>query len=109
MAIRYKDLIGRNIVATDGELGPIKDILFDDRTWKVRYFVVNTSKWLIGRKVLLSPSSFAPLGTRDDGLFYVNLTRDEVKDSPPLDFHQPVSRQYEALLHTHFAWEPYCR
>ena len=37
----------------------------------------------------------------------MNLTRDEVKDSPPLDYHKPVSRQYEALLHSHFAWEPY--
>jgi len=107
MAIRFKDLIGRNIAATDGELGPVKDILFDDRTWKVRYFVVNTSKWLLGRKVLLSPRSFAPFGTKDDGLFYVDLTKEEVKDSPPLEFHQPVSRHYESLLHTHFAWEPY--
>ena len=44
---------GYAIVASDGHLGTVSDILFDDASWLVRWLVVDTGKWLSGRKVLL--------------------------------------------------------
>jgi len=41
------------ILASDGEIGAVKDLLFDDRTWTARWLVVDTGSWLFGRKVLL--------------------------------------------------------
>jgi hypothetical protein len=45
------------IGATDGTIGSIKDCYFDDEAWVVRYFVVKTGAWLVGREVLISPLS----------------------------------------------------
>lgn len=98
----------RNYVleATDGELGRCKDFLFDDRSWTIRYMVADTRKWLPGRKVLISPVS---LGTPDWGRsrFPVNLTQEQVKESPPLEEDQPVSQHYEQRLLSYYHYPYY--
>ena len=38
--------------AGDGHIGAVKDFLFDDQSWKVRWMVVDTGHWLPGRQVL---------------------------------------------------------
>jgi sporulation protein YlmC with PRC-barrel domain len=97
---------GYGISEKDGELGSVKDLLFDDAKWFVRWLVVDTGNWLPGRKVLLPPSA---LGTPDVDTrqFPVKLTKQQVKDSPDIDTDLPVSRQNEAHLYDHYDWEPY--
>ena len=89
-----REINGYTLLASDGEIGTCNDFLFDDRDWVVRYMVANTRKWLPGRKVLVSPAS---LGEPDwsSRLFPVNLSREQIKESPALDDNAPVSRQYE--------------
>jgi len=41
------------VEATDGPIGIVSDFLFDDLHWKVRWLVVDTGKWLTGRKVIV--------------------------------------------------------
>jgi hypothetical protein len=45
------------IEASDGKIGTVEDFLFDDKTWKIRWLVIDTGTWLIKRRVLLHPSS----------------------------------------------------
>lgn len=42
------------IGATDGEIGSVHDLFFDDQEWLLRYAVVDTGVWLSGRRVLVS-------------------------------------------------------
>ncbi|MGE0172730.1 MAG: PRC-barrel domain-containing protein [Oligoflexales bacterium] len=107
MAIKFKDFLAYTVHATDGDIGKISDVLFDDRSWSVRYIVLDTSKWLPGKKVLLAPESFLKTNSIVDGALRVNLTKAQVKDSPPLESDLPVSRQYEVSLHSYFGWDPY--
>jgi PRC-barrel domain len=91
MLWRASDLEGYGLAAADGAIGTVKDLLFDDRDWTVRWAVVDTGSWLPGRKVLLPPTAFGeadPVGRR----IPVDLTRDRVKDSPGVEVDQPVSR-----------------
>ena len=53
-----RDLRGYTIRASDGDIGEIYDVYFDDESWSVRYVVVETGNWLFNRRVLLSPSAF---------------------------------------------------
>ena len=53
-----KEIIGYDLLATDGSIGHVKDFYFDDEAWGVRYVVVDTGGWLSGRMVLLSPECF---------------------------------------------------
>ena len=98
-------LRGCSIRATDGRLGSVHDILFDDESWTVRYLVVDTA-WLFGRRVLLTPAVLGQPApeTRD---FPVSLTREQVKRSPEIDTDQPVPLQHEMDLHHHYGWTPY--
>ena len=42
---------GFAIEASDGRLGTVSDLLFEDVGWVVRWLVVDTGNWLPGRKV----------------------------------------------------------
>ena len=99
-------LRGSSLQAIDGEIGKVDDLYFDDSGWRVRYLVANTGSWLSGRRVLLSP--LAVTGTpKHDGQVLVNLTTDQVRNSPEIDAAQPVSRQQEIELHNHYGWNYY--
>jgi hypothetical protein len=94
------------IMANDGQLGTISDFLFDDANWSVRWLVVDTGNWLSGRKVLLPTHVLGHLDPeRHD--FSVELTMQQVKDSPDIDTDRPVSRQMETNLCDHYGWRPY--
>src|SRR5688500_11499404 len=56
------DLRGYAIRATDGVIGHVDDVYFDDQNWGIRYLVVNTGNWLSGRKVLISPIALGHAG-----------------------------------------------
>ena len=98
-------LKGHATLATDGSIGTVSDVLFDDATWKTRWLVIDTGHWLTGRKVLISPSAVG--GIDEDGQSVsVNLTRARIKDSPDIGHDQPVSRQMETGLYGYYGWDP---
>lgn len=49
-------VMGYAIQTEDGEIGRVKDVLVDDRTWAIRYLVVDTENRWVGKKVLVSPA-----------------------------------------------------
>lgn len=91
-----KNLIGYPIDAIDGRIGKVKDALFDDRYWRLRYIVADTGTWLPGKKVLLSPSQLKGLETGwiGNGL-KIDLNKTQLEDSPELKTDAPVSMEYE--------------
>jgi len=106
MSQSLKQLQGLKLTASDGELGHVKDFYFSDENWAVRYVVADTGNWLPGRQVLLSPHSFT--GLQHDGKSVrVNLTRKQIEDSPSIESHKPVSRQYEELYHRYYGFPYY--
>ena len=96
------------LLAVDGEIGTIEEFYFDDSSWSVRYLVVNTGNWLTGRQVLISPVAVGEVRD-DDSAIHIELTREQIRNSPPRDAHQPVSRQYEVEYFRYYAWPPYWR
>jgi uncharacterized protein YrrD len=106
MQRNVNNLIGNNLDATDGEIGKVRDFYFDDQTWTIRYLVVHTGAWLSSRNVLISPQALHQ-HSWESGVFPVNLTREQVLNSPAMDTDQPVSRQHEEQLADYYGWEPY--
>jgi uncharacterized protein YrrD len=49
-----REVTGYSLVATDGRIGRVEDFLFDDETWALRFLVVDTGPWLLGRRVLIT-------------------------------------------------------
>ena len=94
MLRNVKKLEGFSIGATDGPIGKLKDFYFDDESWVIRYAVVDTSKWLGGREVLISPYAMGQADWEGENL-PVTVSKEQVKNSPNIDGDKPVSRQYE--------------
>lgn len=106
MLYRMEKLIGLSIGTSDGELGKIRDIYFDDRRWAVRYLVVETGSWLEERKVLISPLAVLRIDW-SEGIVHVRLTQEQVKGSPSLDTHKSVSRQHELEYFNYYGYPDY--
>jgi len=100
---RLKDFVIR---ATDGELGSVVELYFDDETWAIRYLVVDTGGWLSGRRVLISPFSIVRMDW-DAMRLDVALTKKQVENSPNIDTHKPVSRQHEAAYVGYYGYPYY--
>jgi sporulation protein YlmC with PRC-barrel domain len=98
-------LKGYAVVASDGRIGTVSDFLFDDRTWKVRWLVVDTGVWLSGRKVLVHPSAIGHANYELRELS-VALTMAKVKGSPDILQDQPVSQQMESHHYEYYGLDP---
>ena len=94
------------IGATDGDVGEVTDVYFDDHSWTVRYLVVDTGTWLPGRQVLISPSAIARVDAAGQRLV-TTLSRDRIKDSPGIDEAKPVSRQLEISFYGYYGYPFY--
>lgn len=94
------------IQVTDGEIGTVDQLLFDDQHWTVRYLVVDTGGWLSGGLVLISPIAIRAVH-RNVQTLEVDLTRQQVEQSPTIDAHQPVSRQKELEYFEYYGYTPY--
>lgn len=103
---KLETLTGHALQARDGEIGKLEEIYFDDASWTTRYFVVHTGGWLAGRDVLIATSQVVGL-VRKKAQLDVDLSRDQVKGSPPVDTAQPVSRQHEEFFARYYELEPY--
>ncbi len=110
MLRNIKNLTGFSLMATDGEVGEVKDFFFDDQTWTVRYMVVETGNWLSNRKVLISMES---LQSQDIESFFtgkkfsVNLSKNQILHSPVIDTDKPITRMMEEELNGHYPWSNY--
>jgi len=101
-----KQLYGDKLGASDGEIGHVKDFYFDEQNWAVRYLVADTGAWLPGRQVLISPHSLGRLDQAEK-ILRVNLTRNQIENSPSIESHKPVSRQYEEEYYRYYGWPYY--
>lgn len=101
-----KSLENFTLRARDGDIGQVKDFYFDDQHWHIRYFVVETGRWLESRQVLISPEAASGQLWADRAI-PVNLTQDQVRHSPSVETQQPLSREHESLLRHHYGWPPY--
>jgi sporulation protein YlmC with PRC-barrel domain len=92
-----RDVTAYHIHARDGVIGHVDDFLIDDVTWKVRYLIVDTSNWIGGRTVLVSPDWASRVDwTRQE--VYVDLTRAAIKACPPYEETRLINRAFEDRL-----------
>lgn len=106
MLRNVKELRGFAIHATDGMIGEVDDLYFDDEDWAIRYLVVDTGHWLSGRKVLISPLAIGHVDWMAQQLA-VSLTKTQVERSPDIDTRKPVSRQHEAVYFGYYGYPNY--
>jgi hypothetical protein len=83
MLHKASKMLGYHLLAADGEIGHVDDFLIDER-WGVRYVVADTSNWVGGKSVLISPSAIEKVDSPNKEV-RVKLRREEIEASPSVD------------------------
>jgi len=96
-----EEVKGYTIHATDGEIGKVVDYIIDDVNWQIKYLVVECGSWLNSRKILLSTQWITEVNWENQNVI-VNISTNEVKNSPEYDESQPLNEEYEQNLYGHY-------
>lgn len=89
-----------------GPFGHVEDFMFDIETWTLRYFVIDTTNFLPGKKVLISPEWVDSINWEQDE-FNVRLSKDAIKSAPAYEEEAAPTRDYELALYNHYGRSPY--
>jgi hypothetical protein len=92
---------GYHIQATDGEIGHIVDFVVDDKTWAIRYLIVDTQSWWPGKHILVSPQWIERVSWAESKVF-VNMSRETIKNGPEYDMKSLITRDYETRLYGYY-------
>jgi sporulation protein YlmC with PRC-barrel domain len=106
MEYEVNSLVGCSMAAKDGIIGKVEDFYFDDERWTIRYLIVKTGNWLSERKVLISTNALTKASWKG-GLLPVNLTIEQIQNSPDIDTDRPIFRQHEHKLNDYYSWGNY--
>lgn len=99
-------LLNFTVHANDGEASGLEDVCIDKSTWDIRYLVLNTGNWLIGRAVLLSTRHLSGFDANAQKLD-IDLSMADFEASPELKSTTELTRAFEERLFKHFGWGPY--
>lgn len=99
------DISGMPVEAIDGEIGTVKDLLFDPDAWTVRYIEISTG-WLFGRDVIVPADKVKSIDIPEGGVTF-DLSKEQIENSPSAETERPVRRDYESRLLAHYGMTPY--
>ncbi len=102
----FRKIRGTPVRAKNETIGKVDDYLFDEGNWTVRYIVVDTGNWLRRRLVLIAPVSIDSF-SKPGAPVRVNLTKEEIGKSPPIERHKPVSMRVEDKITNYYRWPRY--
>ncbi len=96
-----REVRGYHIQGSDEAIGHVEDFIVDDKSWEIRYLVIDTSNWWIGKKVLVAPQWASRISWSENKV-YVDLSRQAIKKSPEWNASAAVNREYEARLYDYY-------
>ncbi|MFF4393692.1 MULTISPECIES: PRC-barrel domain-containing protein [unclassified Streptomyces] len=74
-------LVGFKVEASDGSIGKVDE---DSDEVGASYIVVDTGPWIFGKEVLIPAGTVVRVDIKEKTI-NVNLTKDQIKDSPEYD------------------------
>jgi hypothetical protein len=92
---------GRN-----GKLGKVDDFYFDQKQFVVRYLVIDTGNWLEHEQTLISTHAIDNIDF-DSSKVYVDLSSEQLENSPSIEQNEPISKTKEKALIEYFGWPDY--
>ena len=101
-----KNILNYKILATDGEIGSVSDLIVDDRELKLRYLVIDTGTWLTGKKVVLSTAWISGVAPEKETVV-MNIEKKRIKEAPEYRPDADFDRGYETRLHDYYRFPYY--
>lgn len=106
MLDKYSKLIDFEVFAQDEKLGEIHDIYFQDNVWKVKYAVVESGDWLLGERFIIATEALHKPNWEEKQIT-TDISKEDIKSRPEIDFAKPVSREKLSELHQHYQWSQF--
>ncbi len=106
MLISHSQLQEYVTYASDGEIGNMGTVICARGDWAIQYIVVNTGLWLEQRPILLSRAALDHLDFHKKQII-LNLTSEQVQNSPDIDPEEPITPQEQEQLHQYYGWPTY--
>jgi len=103
MLMSVDELRDFDLVATDGEIGSIRGVYFDDSSWMMLYLILDTGKWLPGRKVIISTRAIEGWDLQNKKVM-VALSKDRIENSPKVDEDEPLSLEGQTRIDNYYGW-----
>jgi hypothetical protein len=94
--------------ASDGDIGHVAGFLVEDRTWAIRYLVVDTSNWWLGHQVLVAVEWIDDIDWAGS-MVTVGMSRQAVKAAPRYDPTIELGRDLESGVYAHYGRPGYWR
>lgn len=95
------EVMSYRIDAEDGSVGHAEDFIIDVESWIIRYLVVDTKNWRQGQRFLIAVSWIKKVDWGDASIS-VDMTKEQIENSPKYDPESPIKRKYEDDLHEHY-------
>jgi hypothetical protein len=89
-----EDLPGYSVEARDGSIGKIDEATNETNR---SCLVVDTGPWIFGRKVMIPAGAIERID-REQNKVFVNLTKDQIKNSPEFDPSRMNDDEYRTRL-----------
>lgn len=93
---------GYRIEAVDGVVGHVDDFLLDNKTWQVKYLIIDTGKWLPGKKVIIASDWIKDINWAQSTVL-LPMSRQAIKDSPTAEDVRKPDPDFEKRLQAHYS------
>jgi len=103
-----REVTGYTIVARDGEVGGLDDLLLavEPPDWRVRWLVVDTGAYLASHPVVIAPDWVRDVDWAEARAF-VTVAKDKVAGAPAYDPQKLFSREQEQQTYAWHGLRPY--
>lgn len=99
-----QEVAGYEIAALDGLIGTVEDFVLETDDWKIHYLTIDTGNWLPGKHVLISAGWVNQINWSHRKVT-INLTRQQIENSPDFDKVNQITREYETRLRNHYNYK----
>jgi uncharacterized protein YrrD len=97
------EVIGYHVHALDGDIGHVENFMLESQDWSLQYFVVDTSNWWLGKRVLIATQAVKAVEWSDRHI-RLDVSREQVKTSPVWDPIIAFNELERTHLHRHYGW-----
>ncbi len=94
----FNEVKGYHILATDGTLGHLEDVIIDDADWQLIYLIVDTSNWRPWSKKVILLINWLDNISYVSREISIDVHTDVIKNAPEFDTNKPVEQAYEEAL-----------
>ncbi|MBD3419307.1 MAG: hypothetical protein GF398_04230 [Chitinivibrionales bacterium] len=94
----FEEVKGYHLFYDEGEIGRVDDFIVEDEDWKLNFTVVDTAKWLPAGQILVPQHNVSSIDWLQKKVF-VNMSREEIENSPEYNPDEPVNKVFEEQLY----------